>query len=138
MNSDADGTNSGVVLSKNDFGAYDFEHGGVAIHHPARSECGRFWVGPACYGFERRQDAGGGTFWRKSFELEDGRKVEMEVRQASQGGVERDELEEGVTLDLRVCFAPGVWIEWLQDDGCVDDCPPREVKTVGWTEGLQG
>ena len=56
-----------------------FEHNGMCIHNPLVSECYRFDVTPAEYGFTVENTGGGCTAWRRDFVLADGRPCFMRI-----------------------------------------------------------
>jgi hypothetical protein len=108
-------------------GVYEFEFRGVGINHPARSECGRFWISPDYYGFSIWHSGGGCIGWRRDFVLEDGTPVYMLVTQDATA-----DLEEGQPIEIGVHRIDGGWVCWVQDDGAIEEFPPRDVSCEGW------
>lgn len=123
-------------LERTPMGTYVFEHGGMSIHDPLSSECGRFRYdpqeeeshSPAAYGFEVESYEGGGSAWVRHFKVGEievvmhltdesasthevpcGGKVRFEVARVEDG-------EAGQALAV-----------WYQEEGALDDTPPRVV-----------
>lgn len=130
MKTDRDGAGH-HTLERTSIGSFVFESGGVAIHDPLSSECGRFrgssesdGFSPANYGFKVCESAGGGTAWERLFLL-DGAPVVLSITNVG-GDTHKVNCGEPIRLTVRDTSGRPI-ASWLQDEGTLEDCPPRVV-----------
>lgn len=129
-----------VELDETEHGTYTFEHGGVAIHDPMSSECGRFRYAvnqdesiPRGYGFDIIETGGGCTAWARDFTLY-GRAVQMLVTDT--GGLNHAiEVGEDSLIGVYAQDSEN-FVTWTQKaESTMEESPPENIVRQGEMPG---